>query len=113
MMSFASAWGKKTTACHSQAARDNNPSTTVADIHSQWNFENQQREECDFAKHKEAFVHVAVPYDWWNPFNEQPELLKQHTRDWKVCIPLRCVDVLVGLDACVHRLTVTSNAHHH
>lgn len=69
-----------------QATRDDNPSTTVADVHSKFNFENQHREVCDFAKHKEAFVHVAVPYDWWNPFNEQPELLKQHNRDWKVCV---------------------------
>ena len=67
-----------------QAARDDNPSTTVADMHSKYNFENAQREPCDFAKHKEAFVHVAVPYDWWNPFNEQPALLKQQTQEWKV-----------------------------
>lgn len=54
-------------------------------MHSKFNYENQPREVCNFAKHKEAFVHVAVPYDWWNPFNEQPALLQEHNRKWKVC----------------------------
>ncbi len=69
---------------HTHTNQDDSASTTVADVHSKHNFENQAREICNFTKHKEAFVHVAVPYDWWNPFNGEPELLKEHHDKWKV-----------------------------